>query len=44
VKHLLMEQGVSESRVHTTVGLGGRLGGVRNRTLDVIWIPEGMEY
>ncbi|MBI3933796.1 MAG: OmpA family protein [Acidobacteria bacterium] len=44
VKHLLLERGVRAERVQTMVGLGGRLGGVRNRTLDVIWIPQGMEY
>jgi outer membrane protein OmpA-like peptidoglycan-associated protein len=44
VRQHLMDNGVSEARLATRVGLGGRLGGVRNRTLDVIWIPEGMEY
>lgn len=44
VKRHLVENGISESRVQTLVGLGGRLGGLRNRTLDIIWIPEGMEY
>lgn len=44
VRRLLVEQGVEEDRVKVMVGLGGRLGGLRNRTLDVIWIPEGLEY
>lgn len=44
VKILLVEGGASAARMQTIVGLGGRLGGVRNRTVDVIWIPEGMEY
>jgi len=44
VKALLLEGGVSETRMQTMVGLGGRLGGVRNRTVDVIWVPDGMEY
>lgn len=44
VRRLLVEQGVNQERVKIRVGLGGKLGGVRNRTLDVIWIPEGMEY
>jgi outer membrane protein OmpA-like peptidoglycan-associated protein len=44
VRQHLVQNGVSESRIETVVGLGGRLGGVRNRTLDVIWIPDGMEY
>jgi outer membrane protein OmpA-like peptidoglycan-associated protein len=44
VKRLLLENGVSESRVQVQIGVGGRLGGLRNLTLDVIWIPDGMEY
>jgi outer membrane protein OmpA-like peptidoglycan-associated protein len=44
VKRHLVENGVSESRITVQVGLGGRLGGLRNRTLDVIWIPDGMDY
>jgi outer membrane protein OmpA-like peptidoglycan-associated protein len=44
VKQHLLQNGVSESRVQVMVGTGGRLGGVRNRTLDIIWIPEGVEY
>jgi outer membrane protein OmpA-like peptidoglycan-associated protein len=44
VKHFLLEQGVSEERIRTHIGLGGRLGGTRNRTVDVIWIPLGMVY
>jgi outer membrane protein OmpA-like peptidoglycan-associated protein len=44
VRQLLAEGGVGEERMQAVVGLGGRLGGVRNRTVDVIWIPDGMEY
>jgi outer membrane protein OmpA-like peptidoglycan-associated protein len=44
VKRHLMDGGVSESRITVQVGLGGRLGGSRNRTVDVIWVPDGMEY
>jgi hypothetical protein len=44
VRQLLAEGGIGEERMQTVVGLGGRLGGVRNRTVDVIWIPDGMEY
>jgi outer membrane protein OmpA-like peptidoglycan-associated protein len=44
VRQWLVGEGVSEERVRTRVGLGGRLGGLRNRTLDVIWIPDGMAY
>ena len=44
VKQLLVGEGVSEERIRVRVGLGGRLGGTRNRTVDVIWIPDGMEY
>jgi outer membrane protein OmpA-like peptidoglycan-associated protein len=44
VKRLLVENGIDSGRINVRVGLGGRLGGVRNRTLDVIWIPDGMEY
>lgn len=44
VKRYLVENGAAESRMQTLVGLGGRLGGVRNRTLDIIWLPEGMDY
>jgi len=44
VRQHLLQSGVSEARVQVIVGMGGRLGGVRNRTLDIIWIPEGMEY
>ncbi|MBI4463338.1 MAG: OmpA family protein [Acidobacteria bacterium] len=44
VKHFLLENGVAESRIQVLVGLGGRLGGLRNRTLDIIWLPDGVEY
>jgi len=44
VRRPLMELGIEEGRMKITVGLGGRLGGLRNRTVDVVWIPEGMEY
>ncbi|HWP85266.1 MAG TPA: OmpA family protein [Terriglobia bacterium] len=44
VRRILLQAGVSEARMEVVVGLGGRLGGVRNRTVDVIWIPDGMEY
>jgi outer membrane protein OmpA-like peptidoglycan-associated protein len=44
VKRYLLENGVSEGRVRTMVGLGGRRGGLRNRTLDIIWLPEGLDY
>lgn len=44
VRQLLLEHGADDSRMQITVGLGGRLGGIRNRTLDVIWIPDGMDY
>lgn len=44
VKTLLLRGGIRKERVHTLVGLGGRLGGIRNRTLDVIWVPDGMDY
>ena len=44
VKRYLLENGVAEARVRTLVGTGGRRGGLRNRTLDVIWLPEGLEY
>jgi outer membrane protein OmpA-like peptidoglycan-associated protein len=44
VKSVLLQGGVSEGRMQTLVGQGGRLGGVRNRTVDVIWVPDGMDY
>ena len=44
VKRFFVENGVAESRVQTLVGLGGWRGGLRNRTLDVIWLPKGIEY
>jgi outer membrane protein OmpA-like peptidoglycan-associated protein len=44
VRQFLVGEGVSDERIRIRVGLGGKLGGTRNRTLDVIWIPEGMEY
>jgi outer membrane protein OmpA-like peptidoglycan-associated protein len=44
VKRFLMVNGVEESRMQSLVGLGGKRGGLRNRTLDVIWLPKGLEY
>lgn len=44
VKQFLLGNGVSEERIRVRVGLGGRLGGVRNRTLDLVWVPEGFDY
>ena len=44
VKRYLVENGVEEARVRTLVGVGGRRGGARNRILDIIWIPEGLDY
>ena len=44
VKRYLVQNGVAESRVQTMVGLGGKRGGLRNRTIDVIWLPKGLEY
>jgi len=44
VRQYLAEQGAEQSRIQVLVGLGGRLGGLRNRTLDIIWLPEGAEY
>jgi outer membrane protein OmpA-like peptidoglycan-associated protein len=44
VREFLIENGVAEDRVMVLVGLGGRMGGKRNRTLDVIWVPGGMDY
>jgi outer membrane protein OmpA-like peptidoglycan-associated protein len=44
VKQALMSKGVSESMIRVRVGLGGRLGGVRNRTLDLVWVPDGFSY
>ena len=44
VKQYLLEHGVAESQIQVLVGLGGMKGGVRNRTLDVIWFPEELDY
>jgi outer membrane protein OmpA-like peptidoglycan-associated protein len=44
VKRFLMVNGVEESRIQSLVGLAGKRGGLRNRTLDVIWLPQGLEY
>ena len=44
VKQYLVQNGIEESRVQVLVGIGGRLGGSRNRMVDVIWIPDGLEY
>jgi outer membrane protein OmpA-like peptidoglycan-associated protein len=44
VKRFLMVNGVEEYRIQTVVGLAGKRGGLRNRTLDVIWLPKGLEY
>jgi len=39
-----LERGIPQSRVATVVGLGGRRGGQRNRTVDIIWIPDGVQF
>jgi len=44
VLRYFLERGIAQSRVATVVGLGGRRGGSRNRTLDIIWLPEGVLY
>lgn len=44
VKQFLLSKGVAEDMIRVRVGLGGRLGGVRNRTLDMVWVPEGFSY
>lgn len=44
VKRFLIVNGVEESRIQTLVGLGGKRGGLRNRTVDVLWLPKGLEY
>ena len=44
VKQFLLGKGVAEPMIRVRVGLGGRLGGVRNRTLDLVWVPEGFGY
>jgi len=44
VKRYLVQNGVPESRLQTLVGLGGKRGGLRNRMLDVIWLPKDLEY
>jgi outer membrane protein OmpA-like peptidoglycan-associated protein len=44
VKQVLVSKGVQEGIIRVRVGLGGRLGGVRNRTLDLVWVPEGFSY
>ena len=44
VKQYLLERGAPATRVQTVIGQGGRLGGARNRTLDIIWIPDGVGY
>ncbi|MBI4464427.1 MAG: OmpA family protein [Acidobacteria bacterium] len=44
VKQYLLEHGAPQSRIQTVIGLGGRRGGARNRTLDIIWLPDGVEY
>jgi outer membrane protein OmpA-like peptidoglycan-associated protein len=45
VLRFFLERGITQSRVATVVGLGGRrAGGLRNRTLDIIWLPEGVLY
>ena len=42
VLRYFLEHGIPQSRVSTVVGLGGRRTvESRNRTLDIIWIPEG---
>ena len=45
VLQYFLERGIAQSRIATVVGLGGRrAGGLRNRTLDIIWLPEGVLY
>ncbi len=44
VKRYLLEKGAEESRLQVLVGIGGRRGGLSNRTLDVIWLPVGFRY
>ena len=44
VKRYLLENGVGASRVWTLIGIGGMRGGIRNRTLDIIWVPDGLDY
>jgi outer membrane protein OmpA-like peptidoglycan-associated protein len=44
VKQFLINKGVAEGMIRVRVGLGGRLGGVRNRTLDLVWVPDGFSY
>ena len=44
VLRYFLERGISQSRLATVIGLGGRRGGLRNRTLDVIWLPDGVQY
>ena len=44
VRRYLLENGVDAARVHTLVGIGGRRGGLRNQVLDIIWLPDGLEY
>jgi outer membrane protein OmpA-like peptidoglycan-associated protein len=43
-KRFFTENGIAESRIQVIIGQGGRRGGLRNRTLDVIWLPNGLEY
>ena len=35
---------VPETRLRVVVGEGGWRGGLRNRTLDIIWLPNGLEF
>jgi outer membrane protein OmpA-like peptidoglycan-associated protein len=44
VRSFLLGKGVAEGMIRVRVGLGGRLGGVRNRTLDMVWVPDGFSY
>ena len=45
VLRYFLERGIDQSRVATIVGLGGRRAGqLRNRTLDIIWVPDGALY
>jgi len=45
VLRFFLERGIPQSRVATVVGLGGRRAAEsRNRTLDIIWLPEGVLY
>ena len=44
VLRYFLERGISQSRLATVIGLGGRRGGSRNRALDIIWLPDGVYF